>query len=75
MWQYSRFLSTSSCRWPTCGSSVFEDKFPILRRISFTELYPLIRPPRRLLELGKSPRNSVLPLACSKSVSGVFRDI
>ena len=28
MWHYSRFLSTSSCRWPTCGSSDFKEDFP-----------------------------------------------
>ena len=47
MQQYSRFLSTSSCRWPSCGSSAFKDK-------KLPYLYLLIRPPGRPLTLTTS---------------------
>ena len=45
MWQYSRFLSTSSCRWPTCGSSAFKDSFPFKgQEVAQTSTCPLGRP-------------------------------
>ena len=47
MWQYSQFLSTSSCRWLTLWG-----QFPILMT-SCPELYPLIRLPEKPLALGR----------------------
>ena len=52
MLQYSRFLSISSCRWPTCGSSSFQDSFSSQEQeVALT--YSLIRPPERPLAHGK----------------------
>ena len=38
MWWYSRFLSTSSCRRSTCGTSAFKDSFSILKTRNCPEL-------------------------------------
>ena len=45
MWQYSHFLSTSSCLWAICCSSAFKGSCP--------NLYPFIRPPINPLALGR----------------------
>ena len=50
MWKSSRFLSKSSCRWATCGSSAF--KHPILSSKSCHNLYPFIRSPGRPFAFG-----------------------
>ena len=84
MWLYSRFLSTVSCRWQTCGSSAF-NQFPILNTKSCPDLCTLIHPPRRSLALGRewilipgfirsSHMLAIYSVAHSLPLGGVDRD-
>ena len=53
MCQYSQFLSISSLPFAKLWLIRLQVQFPILRTRSCPDLYPLIRPPKRPLTLGR----------------------